>query len=55
LASNAILAERLALMVRPLARHARLDVLGDLPPDDIRLLCDAYDLLQDLAKRDGGG
>jgi hypothetical protein len=55
LASNAILAERLALMVRPLVVHTRADLLSDLPPGDIRLLSDAYDLLRDLAKQDGGG
>ena len=55
LASNAILAERLALMVRPLARYARVDFLSGLSIEEVTLVFDAYDMLQDLAKELDGG
>lgn len=38
-----------------MVQHMRADVLSDLSIEDITLLSGAFDLLQDLAKQDGGG
>ena len=50
LASNAILAERLALAVSPMVQRTGVNVMADLSLEDIDILSGAYDLLQDLAK-----
>lgn len=41
-------------MVRPLVQHMHVDLLSDLPIEDIDLLNGAYELLRDLAKQESG-